>query len=729
MSISIRMTYEIKIGKKTYKDADLSQVDISLGNDERSSTCKIELIVDDVNYWFQEILTKGGIAVPPQLFDDPSLEKEAVSTAITGMGAPDLKSVFAGSGWANTKVMKGANEGIFEQAGFPQSVIDFKKTFEGFSATPYDDGVGVVTIGFGAAETSGNPRVLLAIARGRVTVEEANELMLDELKRNNPVSWIQGKLSFKANPNQMAALVSLWFNGGDRCILDLLGKGNSASAISKNIPTHYINPGTSTEQGLRNRRAVEKKMFDLPVSATAKTSTEISDFSEKYPKIYPKDLTEPTPTVKLPDVEGYPIIISASTPGTKAVKKIEEFYIVDIAYSDNRILVIQGRAIRHRLSTVKRIGTINNANIKQLAQILSDRYGIPVLVDPYLDDGILTQIVQLQETDYQVLVRVAKSIGANVREENGAIVIAPLSAQPSVPDGGKSAYILDAAKLERFQFKDSAASDRIVGNGLPSIATVIEDGQPFGKGFLTDIAIVDPAACFLKPGDFIEVKLDKALNAIALNRKWKIDRIEPDFVSGKATCTIYLPVHVVKKAGGDNTIGVKPTNPQGSNLPMKLPQGVPNKGACMVFTDVPATKNAFGSAKCTLALVIDAKVVETVEAISGNNGLEAVLRGEDTAGSGRPCPPGTYRLGPVEDAGPGGAWGNGLGRWWISVEGTDPRQAIGIHSDDPADGSGTPGYSLGCICPMTDSLTLKVMGWRNTKNADLIVVYYSYINS
>lgn len=181
-----------------------------------------------------------------------------------------IKNIIAGSVWSGESPTRGTNEGIFSQAGIPQPLVDLLKVIEKFEGRTYLDSAGVKTIGFGSAATSGDPKVLAAINRGSITIEEANELMLGYLNKNNPKGWIASQFpNARLNDNQMSALMSLWYNGGDGIILALARKAQSTSQIAAALPSHWVNAGTSSETGLRNRRAVESKLFNAAPAAPA----------------------------------------------------------------------------------------------------------------------------------------------------------------------------------------------------------------------------------------------------------------------------------------------------------------------------------------------------------------------------------------------------------------------------------------------------------------------------
>lgn len=120
----------------------------------------------------------------------------------------------------------------------------------------------------------------------------------------------------------------------------------------------------------------------------------------------------------------------------------------------------------------------------------------------------------------------------------------------------------------------------------------------------------------------------------------------------------------------------------------------------------------------TLFWMRGGKPVDRVYVCSGQAGLKPVKREEDYSGSMRPCPPGEYKLGPVEE----GNWGSAIGYYWISVYGTEPRQAVGIHED--ANRGYAPG-SAGCICPLNENDMQAVAYWRRS-GADRIIIDYGF---
>jgi len=139
--------------------------------------------------------------------------------------------------------------------------VDFVKSFEGFSATPYYDIVGVKTIGYGmtGSEIAG---------LYSVTEKQASD-MLKNLLNNNYALPLKNNLDSKKvnlNQNQFDALVSMAYNVG---INGLLG-----STLYRNVCAGVRDVNTITENfcawsyaggkviaGLLRRRKDEANMF------------------------------------------------------------------------------------------------------------------------------------------------------------------------------------------------------------------------------------------------------------------------------------------------------------------------------------------------------------------------------------------------------------------------------------------------------------------------------------
>lgn len=122
----------------------------------------------------------------------------------------------------------------------------------------------------------------------------------------------------------------------------------------------------------------------------------------------------------------------------------------------------------------------------------------------------------------------------------------------------------------------------------------------------------------------------------------------------------------------------------------------------------------------------DGEKVDSMSVLSGaaHTQYDAFISPEaDYARSGRCLPEGIYDLGPLEDAGEGQSWGEGIGRWWVSVDsqisGVNNRTAFGVHDD--ANRQYSKG-SAGCICPFEKSQMNRIVGWFSQQSRPMFLI-------
>lgn len=139
--------------------------------------------------------------------------------------------------------------------------IDLICSFEGLELEAYDDGVGVWTIGYGTTVING-----VKVKKGDTcTVEQAKSYMASDLKKFEAAV---NKVTVALNQNQFDALVSLTYNIGtgafaDSTLLKKLNAGDyKGAAVQFDV---WVKAGGKRMQGLVNRRAVERKLFEKAV--------------------------------------------------------------------------------------------------------------------------------------------------------------------------------------------------------------------------------------------------------------------------------------------------------------------------------------------------------------------------------------------------------------------------------------------------------------------------------
>ncbi|WP_423854680.1 lysozyme [Acinetobacter guillouiae] len=141
----------------------------------------------------------------------------------------------------------------------PQGV-DLICGFEGLELKAYDDGVGVCTIGYG---TTIYPHGKAVQYGDTCTIEQAKNYMQYDLRRFEQA--VTAAVNVPLNQNQFDALVSLSYNIGigafkNSTLLKLLN-ASDYHAASDQFDV-WIKAGGKTVQGLVNRRAVEKLLFN-----------------------------------------------------------------------------------------------------------------------------------------------------------------------------------------------------------------------------------------------------------------------------------------------------------------------------------------------------------------------------------------------------------------------------------------------------------------------------------
>ena len=132
--------------------------------------------------------------------------------------------------------------------------------FEGLKLKAYDDGVGVWTIGFG---TTIYPNGIKVKKGDTCTEAQAKAYMVHDLKKFE--SAVNSAVAVPINQNQFDALVSLTYNIGTGAFKEstLLKKLNAGDIRGAAAQFDVWNKGGGkVMQGLVNRRAVERKLFE-----------------------------------------------------------------------------------------------------------------------------------------------------------------------------------------------------------------------------------------------------------------------------------------------------------------------------------------------------------------------------------------------------------------------------------------------------------------------------------
>jgi len=135
-----------------------------------------------------------------------------------------------------------------------QTGLNLIKDFEGCVLTAYDDGVGVLTIGYGHTQ---------GVTWGQtITQAQAEKLLMQDLKYFE--QSVTNLVKVALTDNQFAALVSLAFNIGtgafaNSTLLRLLNRREYQAAADQF--QRWVNGGGKEMAGLVRRRNAERNLF------------------------------------------------------------------------------------------------------------------------------------------------------------------------------------------------------------------------------------------------------------------------------------------------------------------------------------------------------------------------------------------------------------------------------------------------------------------------------------
>lgn len=141
--------------------------------------------------------------------------------------------------------------------------VNLIKSFEGFSSVPYNDGVGVMTIGYGHALRKNDKHLK------KVTEEQAVEILKEDV--SIAVKHVNNLVKVDITQNQFDALVSFAFNVGvgnlkSSTLLKKLNQGDYIGAADEFLRWNKgrVNGVMKEMKGLTRRRVAERALFLEP---------------------------------------------------------------------------------------------------------------------------------------------------------------------------------------------------------------------------------------------------------------------------------------------------------------------------------------------------------------------------------------------------------------------------------------------------------------------------------
>ncbi|MCU4161370.1 lysozyme [Acidiphilium sp. AL] len=144
------------------------------------------------------------------------------------------------------------------------ATVKLVQPFEGFSATPYQDPVGVWTIGFGSTRDAFDAPVCATTP----PITRAQALALVERDLTSAFDDVTSQVTVPLNPNQQAALIDFVYNLGAgnfraSTLLRLLNAGDFARAVRQF--TLWDHADGRVLPGLLRRREAEAALFAAPI--------------------------------------------------------------------------------------------------------------------------------------------------------------------------------------------------------------------------------------------------------------------------------------------------------------------------------------------------------------------------------------------------------------------------------------------------------------------------------
>ena len=148
-------------------------------------------------------------------------------------------------------------------SGVPDAAVELVTQFEGFSAVPYQDPVGVWTIGYGSTRDLRMAPVCATTA----PVTETEGALMVKRDLSSACQTVQGDVQVPLNDNQKAALEDFVYNLGmgnfkSSTLLRKLNAGDYAGAAAEF--DKWDMAGGKVLAGLLRRRQAETDLFGKP---------------------------------------------------------------------------------------------------------------------------------------------------------------------------------------------------------------------------------------------------------------------------------------------------------------------------------------------------------------------------------------------------------------------------------------------------------------------------------
>lgn len=136
--------------------------------------------------------------------------------------------------------------------------LNLIKQFEGCRLTAYDIGDGMITIGWGHAESKGSTNLVAGVTTWS-QAQADNQLIADLVVYENAVN---NYFTRSFNQNQFDALVSFAYNLGVAVFSNYSWSKTASDTWITSEMMQYVNKGTQFEEGLTRRRQAEVTLYN-----------------------------------------------------------------------------------------------------------------------------------------------------------------------------------------------------------------------------------------------------------------------------------------------------------------------------------------------------------------------------------------------------------------------------------------------------------------------------------
>lgn len=186
------------------------------------------------------------------------------------------------------------------------------EAFEGLFLKTYDDGEGVMTIGYGHTTAAGLPKVIRGMT---ISAAEADRILTNDLKPCEET--VKRLIKMPLSQNEGDALTSFEFNTGDLAKSSIPAKINSGNRkAAMDTLMQYVHGANSGKAyaGLLRRRKAERLMFIGDVHGSLVVAG-VTDVSDAMPKASPPSVVKlnPIPVTDAPKTSWLAALLSIFT--------------------------------------------------------------------------------------------------------------------------------------------------------------------------------------------------------------------------------------------------------------------------------------------------------------------------------------------------------------------------------------------------------------------------------